>query len=92
MPPTNGASSWRDVYELVRDSREQILREMAAGFAAVTAVTDDHEERLRGLEGAENRRVGAGAQTDRIFGISHKTVTLAIGIFSIVLAILSRVS
>lgn len=42
--------SWRDVYDLVTDSSNNILSRMDDGFAAVEKVTSSHENRLSQLE------------------------------------------
>lgn len=91
MPPNgSGATSWRDVYDLVKDAKEEILTEVRDGFASVGNVVDDHEDRIRLMEASELQRQGASARQDRIFGVSHKLVTVCMAAVLFGLTILDR--
>ena len=48
--PSNGPTSWRDVYALVQDSERRLTQTLTDGFARQPGISSDHEARLRMAE------------------------------------------
>lgn len=52
-------SSWRDVYDLVKDTRAEIMEAVDKAERNITATAKDHEDRIRDLEEARQQAQGS---------------------------------
>ena len=55
MAPQNTPTSWRDVYQLVQDSEKRLTQTITDGFQRQSAISQDHEVRIRVLEASDQR-------------------------------------
>lgn len=81
-------SSWRDVYTLVRDTREDLAAQIANVSTDVKGVGAKVDTHL--LEHATSK--GKREQTDRIFGIARSSIAVIISVGAFGVAVYNAVS
>jgi hypothetical protein len=88
-PQSSAPTSWRDVYQLVQDSEKRLTATITDGFQRQSAVSQDHEVRLRVLEASDQRDSASNRAVTQVFGAGRATLIVLLSVASLLLSALS---
>lgn len=92
MASTNTPTSWRDVYQLVQDSERRLTQTITDGFQRQSAISQDHEVRIRVLEASDQRDSASNRTVGAVIGVGRSTLLTILSAASMVIALLALVT
>ena len=92
MAPQNTPTSWRDVYQLVQDSEKRLTQTITDGFQRQSAISQDHEVRIRVLEASDQRDSASNRTVTQVFGVGRSTLLTIMSVGSMVVSVIALVA
>lgn len=86
---SSAPTSWRDVYQLVQDSEKRLTATITDGFQRQSAVSQDHEVRLRVLEASDQRDAASNRAVTQVFGAGRATLIVLLSLASLAVSIIA---